>query len=130
MSDPPDTVELKIELGARAGASRSRGSASRARRPWEVPRTMCLTGQLSPAPATAADAAAMAQAALGWLAKADVASLTTAEQADCLRALEQAAAMQTAARSRVLAAFHAQDGCADDGHGSTRTWPQWQTPIT
>jgi hypothetical protein len=91
---------------------------------------MCLAGQLSPAPATAADAAAMAQAALGWLAKADVASLTTAEQADCLRALEQTAAMQTAARSRVLAAFHAQDGCADDGHGSARTWLKWQTRVT
>jgi hypothetical protein len=88
---------------------------------------MCLPGQ---PPATAADAADMAQAALGWLAGADVASLTTAEQADCLRALERAAAVHTAARSRVLGAFHAQDGCADDGHGSTRTWLKWQCGIT
>jgi hypothetical protein len=52
----------------------------------------------------------MARAALGWLAAADPASWTTAEQAGCLRALEQAASVYTAARSRVLAAFHAQGG--------------------
>ena len=91
---------------------------------------MCLPGQAPPGPATAADAAAMAQAALGWLAAADAASLTAAEQADCLRALEQAGAMHTAARSRVLAAFHARGGCEDDGHGSTRTWLKWQAKIT
>ena len=51
---------------------------------------MCLPGQSPPAPATAAEAAAMARAALGWLAAADPASWTTAEQAGCLRALEQA----------------------------------------
>jgi len=91
---------------------------------------MCLTGQPHASPATAADAAAMARAGLGWLAGADAASLTTAEQADCLRILEQTASMHTAARSKILAAFHAQDGYADDGHGSTRTWLKWQTRIT
>jgi Domain of unknown function (DUF222) len=87
---------------------------------------MCLAGQ---PPATAAEAMAMTQAGLGWLAEADAASLTTAEQADCLRSLERARSVHTAARSRVLAAFHAQDGYADDGHGSTRTWLRWQTRI-
>ncbi len=91
---------------------------------------MCLTGQPPASPATAEDAAAMARAGLGWLAKAAAASLTTAEQADCLRALEQAQSMQTAAQSKILAAFHAQDGCASDGHGSTRTWLKWQTRIS
>jgi Domain of unknown function (DUF222) len=91
---------------------------------------MCLPGQAPPVPATAADAAAMAQAALSWLAAADPASLTPAEQADCLRALEQAGSMHTAARARVLAAFHARGRCEDDGHGSTRTWLKWQTRIT
>jgi Domain of unknown function (DUF222) len=69
-------------------------------------------------------------AGLDCLNAVDAASLTTAEQADSLRALEEAAAMHTAARSRVLAAFHARSGCADDGHGSTRTWLKWQTRIT
>src|SRR5215469_10798417 len=91
---------------------------------------MYLPGQASPVPATAADAVAMAQAALSWLAAADAGSLTTAEQADCLRALEQAGSMHTAARARVLAAFTAQGGHEDDGHGSARTWLKWQTRIT
>jgi hypothetical protein len=91
---------------------------------------MCLPGQRPPVPASAADAAAMAQAGLSWLAAADPASLTPAEQADCLRALEQAGSMHTAARARVLAAFHAQGWCEDDGQGSTRTWLKWQTRIT
>jgi hypothetical protein len=95
---------------------------------------MCLPGQPPPpppaAPSTAADAAAMAQAALGWLAAADVVSLTTAEQADCLRALEQARALHTAAQARLLSAFHARGGYEDDGHGSTRTWLRWQTQLT
>ena len=91
---------------------------------------MCVVGPLPAPPVTAADAVATAQAALGWLAAADVASLTTAEQADCLRALERAESLHTAARARVLTAFHAQNGSADDGHGSTRTWLKWQTQIT
>src|SRR5258708_18050808 len=93
-------------------------------------KTMCLPSQPPPVPATAADAAAMARAALGWLAAADAASWTTAEQAECLRALERAAAVHTAARSRVLTAFTARGGYEDDGHGSTRTWLKWQTRVT
>ena len=91
---------------------------------------MCLPGQPPAPPATAADAAVMARAGLAWLAAADAGSLTTAEQADALRALEQVASLHTAAQARVLAAFYAQDGCADDGHGSARTWLTWQTRIT
>jgi Domain of unknown function (DUF222)/HNH endonuclease len=104
---------------------------------------MCLPGQPIPQPAAAdaaevararpagaADAAAMARTALGWLAAADAGSLSTAEQADCLRVLEQAAALHTAARSRVLEAFHARGGCQDDGQGSTKAWLRWQTRIT
>ena len=49
----------------------------------------------------------MARAGLAWLARMDAAGLTAAEQADCLRALEAAEAAHTAARARVLAAFHA-----------------------
>jgi hypothetical protein len=51
-----------------------------------------------------------------WLARADPATLTTAEQADCLRGLEQAESAHTAARASVLAAFRACDGYRDDGH--------------
>jgi Domain of unknown function (DUF222)/HNH endonuclease len=91
---------------------------------------MCLAGQVPAAPATTAQAMAMVQAGLGWLATTDPAVLTTAEQAGCLRGLERAESMQTAARSRVLGAFHAQCGYEDDGHGSARTWLKWQTRVT
>jgi hypothetical protein len=91
---------------------------------------MCLAGQVPAAPATAAQAVAMVQAGLGWLAAADVAGLPTVVQADCLRALERAESMHTAARSRILAAFDAQSGHDDDGHGSTRIWLKWQTQVT
>ena len=91
---------------------------------------MCLASQVPAAPATTAEAVAMAQAALSWLAETDVASLTTIEQADCLRGLERAASMHTAAQSRVLGAFHAQGGYEDDGHRSTKTWLSWQTRTT
>jgi len=94
---------------------------------------MCLPGQ-GPAgaavPACAADAVAMAQAALGWLAAADAASLTSAEQADCLRGLERAVSMHTAARASVLRAFAAQAGYEDDGQGSARTWLRSQTQVS
>jgi Domain of unknown function (DUF222) len=90
---------------------------------------MCRAGQSPAQPASAADAVAMARAGLSWLAAADTASLTTAEQADCLRALEGAGSMHTAARARVLRAFSAQAGYEDDGHHSSRTWLKWQTRI-
>ncbi len=93
---------------------------------------MCLPGQLPapPSPASAADAVAMARAGLAWLAAADAASMPAAVQADCLRALEQAEAMQTAARAKVLAAFYAGGGYEDDGHGSAKMWLRWQARIT
>jgi hypothetical protein len=94
----------------------------------EALKTMCSPGQ-TPEPATVADAAAMARAGLAFLASADTASLTTAEQADCLRALAQAESIHTAARARVLYAFTAQAGYEDDGHRSARTWLTWQTRV-
>lgn len=91
---------------------------------------MCLTGRPFAAPSSAAEAVEMARTALGWLAAADAASLPASVQADCLRGLEQAAALHTAARSSVLTAFTAQAGYEDDGHGSARTWLKWQTRVS
>ena len=91
---------------------------------------MCLAGQVPAAPATTAEAVAMLQAGLGWLATADVAALPAVVQADCLRGLERARSMHTVAQSRVLGAFTAQGGYEDDGHGSARTWLKWQTRVT
>src|SRR5712691_3983517 len=83
---------------------------------------MCLPGQPPASPATAGEALSAISAGLRYLTTADAASWTTAVQAGCLRALEQAASMHTAARGRVLTAFDAQGGYEGDGHGSTRTW--------
>src|ERR1700691_2094440 len=90
---------------------------------------MCLAGQVPATPASTADAVAMVAAGLGWLATTDVASLTTIEQADCLRGLERSASMHIAARSRGLSAFSAQGGYEDDGQGWARTWLTWQPRI-
>jgi len=96
---------------------------------------MFLAAQAGAAPAAvvpgnAGQAVAMAHAGLDWLAAADPAVLTTVEQADCLRGLEQVAAKHTAARSKVLRAFHARSGYKDDGHGSAKSWLAWQTRVT
>jgi len=110
---------------------------------------MCLPGQppavpIMPAPApvtaaaadamavpvSAAGAVAMAQAALAFLANADMASVPAVVQADCLRGLERAESLHTAARAGVLAAFMASGGYEDDGQGSARAWLRWQTRIT
>ncbi len=93
---------------------------------------MCSPGQAGEyrTPSSAADAVAMARAGLTWLARADVASLPAATQAECLRGLEQLRAIGTAAGASALAAFTARSGYEQDGHGSARTWLRWQTRIS
>ena len=72
----------------------------------------------------------MAHAALAYLAAADMASLPAAAQAECLRGLERAESLHTAARAGALAAFISSGGCEDDGQGTARAWLRWQTRIT
>src|SRR5580658_10368426 len=81
-------------------------------------------------PVSAAHAVAMAHAGLAYLATADMASLPAAVQAECLRGLERAESLHTAARAGALAAFISGSGYEDDGQGSARTWLRWQTRIT
>jgi len=81
-------------------------------------------------PASVADALGMLDHALGYLVAADAAALPAAVQADVLLALAKAEARQTAAQGRVLAAFAAQGGYEDDGHGSARTWLRWRARVT
>ncbi len=94
---------------------------------------MCLPGQPSAGaagPASAADAVAMTQAGLAFLASADPSAIPAAAQADCLRGLERAGAMHIAARARLLASFGGQRGFEDDGQGSAGAWLRWQTRVT
>ena len=59
-----------------------------------------------------------------------MASLPAAVQAECLRGLERAESLHTAARAGALAAFISSGGCEDDGQGTARAWLRWQTRIT
>jgi hypothetical protein len=81
-------------------------------------------------PVSAGQALQMAAAGLGWLARADLASVPVSVQAEALRELERLLSFHTAARARTLAAFSAQRGYEDDGQGSSRTWLTWQTRVT
>jgi hypothetical protein len=96
----------------------------------QAPADAARQAAATAAPSSAADAVAMTQAGLAFLASADATSWPAAAQADCLRALERAGAMHVAARARVLSAFAGQRGFEDDGQGSAGTWLRWQTRIT
>ncbi len=81
-------------------------------------------------PVSAGEAMDMVQAGLAYLATADAAALGAAAQAACLRGLEQANSVATAARTSMLGAFTAGQGYTDDGACSPRAWLVHQTAIT
>jgi len=72
----------------------------------------------------------MVRAGLGYLAAADAAQLGAATQAECLRGLERADSVITAARASVLAGFTAGQGYADDAEYSAVSWLMHRTGIT
>ncbi len=72
----------------------------------------------------------LVRAGLGYLARADVASLPAVTQARLLREYERAQSQHTAGRVRALSAFTAQGAYADDGHGGPHPWLAWQTRVT
>ena len=83
-----------------------------------------------PVPQSAEAAVAMVCTGLGWLTEANAAGLTSVEQAECLRGLEAAESVLTAARAAVLTAFTAGRGFEDDGQGPARVWLTWQARVT
>ena len=72
----------------------------------------------------------LVRAGLGYLARADAASLPAVTQARLLREFERAGRSTPPAARRVLTAFTAQGGYADDGHGGSHPWLAWQTRVT
>ncbi|MGO9192562.1 MAG: DUF222 domain-containing protein [Streptosporangiaceae bacterium] len=84
----------------------------------------------APTFASASEAMELAHAALGYLASADATAMAAGTQAQCLRALEQAHSMYTAARTSVLAAFTAGQGYCADADYSPRAWLVNRTRIT
>jgi Domain of unknown function (DUF222) len=73
-------------------------------------------------PASGAEALGMLESAVGFLADADWAQVPAGAVAECLRGLEEADAVQAAARAQMLRAFDAKDGHLADGQRTTRTW--------
>jgi hypothetical protein len=84
----------------------------------------------APVFASVSEAMEMVRAGLAFVAAADAAELTTGEQAECLRQMEQANSVLTAARTSVLGAFGAGKGYAADADYSLRAWLMHKTGIT
>ncbi len=72
----------------------------------------------------------MVLAGLRYLAAADPTALAAQAQAECLQSLEQADAITAAARARILAAFTAGQGYADDADYSPASWLIHRTKVT
>ena len=85
---------------------------------------------MSTAPASASEAMEMVRAGLGYLTAADATAMAAETQAQCLRMLEQAHSMGTAARTSVLAAFTSGQGYSADGDYSPRAWLVNRTKVT
>jgi hypothetical protein len=81
-------------------------------------------------PGSAAEALEMLMAALRYLAAADATAMGAGEQARCLRVLEQATAVGTAARTSVVSAFTAGQGYCADADYSPRAWLIHKTGVT
>ena len=84
----------------------------------------------APVFASATEALAVLESAMGYLAAADPTEMGAGEQARCLIVLERVDAVETAARASILAAFTAAQGYACDGQHGTRSWLIHQTCIT
>jgi len=83
-----------------------------------------------PAPASADEALAMLRAGMSYLAAADPTALAAQTQADCLQALEQLDAVETAARAWILGAFTGGQGYAADADYSPTAWLIHRTKVT
>jgi hypothetical protein len=83
-----------------------------------------------PAFASVSEAMDMVRAGLAFVAAADATELTTEEQAECLRRMEQANSVLTVARTSVLSVFTAGKGYAADADYSPRAWLMHKTGIT
>ncbi len=83
-----------------------------------------------PSPANMDEAAEAVRAGLGYLVSLDPAQLPACVQAELLRVLEQAHAMGTAARARVLGGFIAAQGYHEDACYGPKSWLTTQLGVT
>jgi hypothetical protein len=84
----------------------------------------------APAFASVSEAMDMARAALGYLAATDATALAAAEQAECLRKLEQTDAISTAVRASFLSAFTSGQGYSADADYCPRAWLIHKSRVT
>jgi Domain of unknown function (DUF222) len=82
------------------------------------------------APASAAEAMEMVRAGLGYLAAADATAMAAQTRVECLRSLEQAHSVATAARTSILGAFAAGQDYTADADYSPRAWLVHKTGVT
>src|SRR5579863_9419901 len=80
--------------------------------------------------ASQAEAAAAVRAGLGYLAALDPAQLPAGAQAELLQILEQAHALETAARAQGLRAFTAAQGYHDDACYGPKSWLVTKLGVT
>jgi hypothetical protein len=99
-------------------------------RPQRRPALVEEVTQVGTAPSSAREALEMVRAGLGYLAAADAAQLSAATQAECLRELEQAHSVATAAQASMLSGFAAGQGYAADAEYSAVSWLMHRTGIT
>ena len=85
---------------------------------------------VAPVFASAAEAAEVVRAGLGYLAAADATAMAAETQAHCLRVLEQVSSVGTAARTSILAAFTSGQGYSADADYSPRAWLIHKTRVT
>jgi hypothetical protein len=84
----------------------------------------------APVPASAAEALALLEAAMGYLAAADPTTMAAETQAQALKGLERLDAVETAARATILGAFNAGKSYRAEGDYSPRSWLIHRTRIT
>src|SRR5579859_1892136 len=87
---------------------------------------MCVTTD----PATGAEAMAMLESSMRFLAAEDVSGLPAEAAAERLQALERHDAVEAAVRGRLLVVFDAQDGHLADGHRNIPSWLIHSTGVT
>jgi len=85
---------------------------------------------MTAASANADEAMKLAFAGLGVLAAADHAAMPDVVKARCLQWYEQAQAMLTAGRARILGSYAAGHGYSGDGEYSARAWLMHRTKVT
>jgi hypothetical protein len=93
-------------------------------RPVKIPKSLAEQPRtpLNSSSARPPQAAEAALAGLGYLAALDPAQLPACAQAELLHLLEQAHALETAARAQVLGAFTAGQGYHEDGCYGSKSW--------